>query len=85
MKKERVYRQWKEHRRQVPVPDHFTGSVMQRVMAMPRENKAEPPTENFDLQNRLTRLSAAGGLILLGLFRILYILANLLQPQLLMR
>jgi hypothetical protein len=85
MEEEKIYRQWKNHRMQVHVPDDFSVAVMQRIAAISHENTIEFPIGSFDWPRRLTRWSAAGGLILLGVFRIWYILSNLLQPHLLMR
>jgi hypothetical protein len=84
MEEDNIYRQWKSHRMQVHVPDHFNVDVMQRIAAISQENKMEFPVGAFDWSSRLTRWSAAGGLILLGVFRILYILTSLLHPHLLM-
>lgn len=79
-----LYGQWKTHRRQIVVPERFTIDVMQHIrMATDPENN-EYPLGSVNLQSRLVRWSAAGGLILLGVFRILFIIANLMRPQMLM-
>lgn len=83
MKKETVYNQWKAYRRQVVVPEHFTTDVMQRIGSAAIERNDEFPAGLLDLSDCLVRWSAAGGLILVGLFRIFFIVANLLQPHLL--
>ena len=83
MEKEKIYNRWKAYRKAVPVPGEFSDSVMHQIAAMPQEDSREFLIDKLDPQNRLARMGAAGGLILLGLFRILYILANLIQPQLL--
>lgn len=83
MKKQDIYNQWKNHRMQVPVPNQFTVSVMQQVQATARQNDAELTDDKYNSYNRLTRIIVSGGMILLGLFRIGYILANLLQSQVL--
>jgi hypothetical protein len=84
MKQENVYTQWKAYRRQVVVPDHFTTDVMQRIGSVEIERNDEFPAGLLDLPGCLVRWSAAGGLILVGLFRLFFIVANLLQPHLLM-
>jgi hypothetical protein len=84
MEKNDFYAQWKEHRRHVPVADHFTNSVMAAIEKQRPGEEYELPPGLFDFPNRLTRWSAAAGLMLLGVFRILYIAANLLQANPLM-
>lgn len=84
MKDEKIYHQWKSHRRQVVASEHFTAEVMQRIQAVATANDSEPGIVAFDRSGRLARWGTAGGLVLLGLFRLFYILAHLLQPQLLM-
>jgi hypothetical protein len=78
------YAQWKEHRRQVPVPDHFTGSVMAAIENQEPGEEYELPPMMADFSDRLMRRAAAAGLLLLGLFRILYIAGNLLRTNPLM-
>ena len=78
------YARWKEHRRLVPVPDHFTGSVMAAIEHQNPGEEYELPAEMIDISNRLMRRAAAAGLLLLGLFRILYIAGYLLRANPLM-
>lgn len=85
MQEEDIYREWKTRRRRVPVPEHFTAGVMQRIETIAPTSDHEFPVGIFDVSDRLLRWSTAGGLILLGLFRILVIIANLLRPQLLLQ
>lgn len=84
MKAEQIYHQWKSYRSQMVVPENFTADVMQRINIAATCCDNESDVFAFEISGRLARWSAAGGLILLGLFRIFFILANLLQPQLLM-
>jgi len=83
MKKQNIYSQWKTSRMQVPVPDRFTASVMQQIQTTIRPAENDQPADTFHLHSRLSRIIAAWGMILLGLARIGYILANLLQSQIL--
>jgi hypothetical protein len=78
------YDHWKTHRRQIVVPEHFTADVMQHIRIATAPENNECPLELVDRQSRLVSWSAAGGLILLGVFRILFIIANLMRPQMLM-
>ncbi len=84
MEENDFYSQWKEHRRHVPVPDHFTNSVMAAMENQRAGGEYELPPGLFDFPNRLMRRAAAAGLMLLGVFRILYIAGNLLQANPLM-
>lgn len=85
MKEEnRLYDQWKTQRRQINVPEHFTTDVMQHIRIVTAPESNEYPLGSVSLQSRLVSWSAAGGLILLGVFRILFIIANLMRPQMLM-
>jgi len=79
-----LYDQWKTHRRQIVVPDHFTADVMQHIRIATAPENNEYPFGAVNRQSRLVSWSAAGGLILLGVFRILFIIANLMRPQMLM-
>ena len=79
MKKDAFYDQWKEHRRQVPVPEHFSAGVMARITTQVPREEYELPAGLTVIHNRLMQWSAAAGLVLLGLFRIFYIAANLIR------
>ena len=78
------YARWKEHRRHVPVPDHFTDGVMAAIEKQNPGEEDELPAEIIDFSNHLKRWAAAAGLLLLGLFRILYVIGNLLRTNSLM-
>ena len=84
MEKDLFYARWKERRRQVSVPDHFTSGVMAAIENLDTGEEYELPPVMVDLSNRLMRRAAAAGLLLLGLFRILYIAGNLLRANPLM-
>jgi len=81
MKKETFYTQWKEHRCRVPVPKHFATGIMARIENQVQKEGYELPAGLTDIQDRLMQWSAAAGLVLIGLFRILYIAANLLRAN----
>ncbi len=84
MKKEDLYTQWKAYRQNVPVPDHFAGTVMAAIENRAPKGEEELPAILTDLSNRMTRWGVAAGLVMLGLFRLLYIAANLLRANPLM-
>lgn len=84
MKKETIYTQWKESRRQIPVPEGFAAGVMARIENQTPNEEIDRPVGLTDIQFRLMQWSMAAGLVLLGLFRIFYIAANLLRTNLLM-
>ena len=78
------YARWKEHRRQVPVPDHFARGVMAAIENQDPGEEYELPPAMAVYSNRLMRWAAAAGLLLLGLFRFFYIAGNLLRANPLM-
>ena len=78
-----IYSQWKTRRKKVTVPDRFTAAVMQQVKAEALQNKEALPDGTVIFQNRLTEIITAGGMVLLGLFRLFYIIASLFQSQML--
>lgn len=84
MKRDTFYTQWKETRRHVSVPEHFAVGLMARIENQVSGQDDEMPAGMTLLTGRLMQWSAAGGLVLLGLFRIFYIVASLLRPHLLM-
>lgn len=84
MKKDALYTQWIEQRRQVAVSEDFAAGVMARIESRTSSRAQELPMEAIFCPSRLLRWSAAAGLVLLGLFRIIYIAASLLRPHLLM-
>ena len=84
MNKETIFLQWKEHRRHLPVPENFSAGVMARIEIQTPRQEYELPAGLTDFPNRLVQWGAAAGLVLLGIFRILYIAANLLRTSALM-
>lgn len=77
------YHRWLEHRRRVAVPDDFSKRVMERVAH--RAPVAQTPPHDINIPERLyhplVRWGMASGLVLLGLFRILYVTASLLRAN----
>lgn len=84
MDQEDFYARWKEYRREVPVPEHFAAGVMTAIESQDLREEYELPTGLTGFSNRLMQRVTAGGLLLLGLFRILYIAGNLLRANPLM-
>jgi hypothetical protein len=78
------YRDWKDHRRQVPVPEDFAAGVMARIEARKPQSEFEAPEVFAACSSRVIQWSLAAGLAALGLFRLLYVVVNLLQANLLM-
>ena len=79
MNKDKIYFQWMDQRRQVPVPDGFADRVMAEI-------KHQRPVERVSLFDGLgvrahfaARWAAALGLIALGIYRIVFVTANLLM------
>ncbi len=79
MQKEKLYTQWKQHRRQVQVPENFAAEVMTEIKKQMTAGEYELPSGLNTVPNRFAQWAMAAGLILLGLFRVLYIAANLLR------
>lgn len=84
MERKDLYTQWKEYRRHVPVPENFSDGVMAAIEANVPSGEDELQAGLTKLSNRITRWGAAAGLLMLGIFRILYIAGNLLQANALM-
>lgn len=82
MKREEIFRQWKASRSNVPVPDDFTSRVMQSIKA----DKTEHLFSSLDQLNQLDqwmpsvigRWSATLTLLMLGLFRIFFMVGHLI-------
>lgn len=83
MKKETIYTQWKACRRQVSPPEDFSATVMARIKNRAHGQADEMPLPMMARPTSPVQWSAAAGLTLLGLFRILYIVVTLLRPHLL--
>ena len=85
MRKEKgLYTQWKNHRRNVPVPEGFAAGVMTHLDHRPPmvEDNLEDIATWFP--GRLLQWSGAVGLVFIGLLRIVYIAASLLWANPLM-
>ena len=76
MNEEELYAQWKAQRRSVAVPENFSTQVMNRLA---HETWAGPRWRAA-LHSRLAQIGLAFGLLLLGLFRLCFMTANLLVP-----
>ena len=76
MNKEDVYRQWIDYRRNVNVPTGFESRVMTAVKA---QEPQRPPMMVWDhwMASLIGRRAATLALILLGLFRLVYIAGQL--------
>ena len=81
MKKEALYTQWKNHRRNVPVPEEFAKGIMAEINANQQRGGCGPPLEEPGFSSRLTQWAAGAGFVMLGLFRILYIALSLLRAH----
>jgi hypothetical protein len=84
MNKEDFYAQWKSYRRHVPVPEDFAGGVMAAIEHRRIMEEYELPCGWTGFSTPLMRWTTAAGLLLLGLFRILYIAGNLIRANPLM-
>ena len=84
MDEEDSYAQWKSYRRHVPVTEDFAGGVMAAIENQRIGQECELPCGWTDFSNSLMRWTTAAGLLLLGLFRILYIAGNLIRANPLM-
>lgn len=76
MNEEELYDQWKAQRRQVAVPENFSTRVMTRLV---HETSARQKL-SAALHSRVAQIGMAFGLLLLGLFRLCFVTANLLIP-----
>ena len=68
----------------VPVPDHFANTIMAAIENQRIGQECELPCGWTGFSNSLMRWTTAAGLLLLGLFRILYIAGNLIRANPLM-
>ena len=81
MDREKIIHNWQEKRRDVTIPEDFSAGVMAAIEARKVEPAHEILFDGIKFSNRLFQWATASGLALLGLFRILYIVANLCQPH----
>ena len=84
MDREKIIHQWQEKRKGVTVPENFSAGVMAEIQTRKAEPVYDAPCDDIRFSNRFFEWAAASGLVLLGLFRILYIVANLFRPHLAM-
>ena len=78
MNDHRLYTQWINHRRKTLVPEGFAQRI---VASIERQSPAPKParaTASGDIAHRLMNWAAAISMVLLGLFRLFYVTANLL-------
>lgn len=83
--KEQLYSAWLAHRKRIAAPKTFSKNVMGEI---DRTHVRQVQPHNADLpyylDHPLSRWMAASGLVLLGLFRILYIAGSLFRTNLVM-
>lgn len=83
--KEKLYSAWLAHRRQIAAPKTFSNNVMGEInRTHARKVKSHKANPSNYLDHPLSRWMAASGLVLLGVFRILYIAGSLLRTNLVM-
>ena len=75
-----VYRQWKALRGNPNIPDGFAERVMDRIRHLNGGWLNEEMGELVWPARWPAKVALAGGLLTLGLFRFLFILANLVFP-----
>lgn len=78
MNDDRLYAQWIHHRRTTAVPDGFAQRVMQSIDRKSPERTRKAGIGSGAMTRRLINWAAAAAMVLLGLFRLLYVTANLL-------
>jgi hypothetical protein len=83
-KEETLFEQWKQQRRNIPVPANFAAGVMAGIASRRAIQAQGPAGAPADFPSRLFKWSTGAGLLLLGLFRIIYITVNLLRANALM-
>lgn len=83
--KAQLYTSWLAHRRQIRAPKAFSKDVMEAIdLARAPQEKTQKASLPPYLEHPLTQWMAASGLVLLGLFRILYITGSLFRTNLVM-
>lgn len=83
--KEQLYSAWLARRKQIAAPKTFSNNVMGEINRT-HARKVTPLKANLPhyLDHPLSRWMAASGLVLLGIFRILYIAGSLFRTNLVM-
>jgi hypothetical protein len=83
--KKQLYSAWLAHRKRIAAPKTFSKNVMEEInrahVTQVKPHNADLP---YNLDQPLSRWMAAAGLVLLGLFRILYIAGSLFRTNLVM-
>jgi hypothetical protein len=78
MNDDRLYTQWIHHRRTTEVPDGFAQRVMQSIDLKTPDRGKKTGIGSDVMTRRLVNWAAAVSMVLLGIFRLLYVTANLL-------
>ena len=78
MDNERLYNQWIGNRRKTMVPDGFAQRITETI-AQRAPDQGIFPIVYRSLTHRLMDWAAGFALVLLGIFRLLYVTANLLM------
>ena len=78
MNDDRLYAQWIHHRRTTAVPDGFAQRVMQSIGRKTPSPCRMAGIGPSGMIRRLLHWAAALSMVLLGLFRLLYVTANLI-------
>lgn len=80
MKREEIFRQWKASRSNVPVPDDFTSRVMQSIQADKAGHifQALDQLDLWGMPSTIGRWSAVLTLLMIGLFRLFFMIGHLI-------
>lgn len=78
MNNDRLYSQWINHRRKTSVPDGFAQQIVASIERQSPAPKIAQAKAAGDIAHRLMNWAAAISMVLLGLFRLFYVTANLL-------
>jgi hypothetical protein len=78
MNDDRLYTQWINHRRKTSVPEGFAQQVVESIERQAPTLKITRAKASGDIVHRLINWAAAISMVLLGLFRLFYVTANLL-------
>lgn len=78
MNDDRLYTQWINQRRKTSIPDGFAKQVMKSVPREVPDGWLLPLFKSTGIAQRVLRWVAAASMVLLGIFRLLFVTANLL-------
>ncbi|MGD9189977.1 MAG: hypothetical protein PVI89_17290 [Desulfobacteraceae bacterium] len=73
-----LYTQWINHRRKTSVPEGFARQVVESIERQASAPKTARAKASSDIAHRLMHWAAAISMVLLGIFRLFYVTANLL-------